>query len=92
MPHFYYNFYVYKYAIGQICANFFFSQYQQHGPKVLQSYTDNFLRAGGRDWPLKILKASGIDLFDQKIYDHAFGVIDNHVSEWIKLGKQIFKV
>ena len=31
VPHYYYDFYVYKYSIGYLVANFFFNQYKQKG-------------------------------------------------------------
>jgi oligoendopeptidase F len=48
VPHFYYNFYVYKYAIGQLCAMIFFEKYKKEGPKALQFYINNFLSAGNK--------------------------------------------
>ena len=92
VPHFYYHFYVYKYAIGQICAMIFFEKYKQEGKKAIQFYIDKFLSAGGKDWPLEILKESGIDLLDPKTYDIGFKTLKKYVDEWVKLGNKIFKI
>ncbi len=92
VPHFYYNFYVYKYAIGQLCAMIFFEKYKKEGPKALQFYINNFLSAGNKKWPLEILKDAGIDLFEPKTYDLGFNTLNDYVNKWIKLGKKIFKL
>jgi oligoendopeptidase F len=49
VPHFYADFYVYKYAIGYIVANIFFEKYQEKGLKELENYINKFLKAGGHD-------------------------------------------
>ncbi len=92
VPHFYYGFYVYKYAIGQLGANVFFRKYKEEGPEALQTFIDKFLSVGAKDWPVALLKEAGVDLHDPKTYDLAFRNIDNQVNEWIKLGKRIFKL
>lgn len=92
VPHFYYNFYVYKYAIGQICANIFYRKYQLEGKEALQTYIKQFLSAGGHDYPLQILKSSGIDLHDPLTYKLGFEVLEKNIQTWIKLGKKIFKI
>ncbi|MBN4083782.1 oligoendopeptidase F [Mycoplasma sp. CSL10137] len=92
VPHYYYGFYVYKYAIGQLVALYFFKKYKQHGKKALNNYIDNFLSAGGRDYPINILKSVGVDLNDNKFYQEGFDFIDEIVADWVKLGKKIFKI
>ncbi|WP_029512476.1 oligoendopeptidase F [Mycoplasmopsis iners] len=91
VPHFYYGFYVYKYAIGQLAANYFFAKYQQEGEEYLQYYINNFLSKGGSDWPLNILKNVGVDLTNDEFYEIGFTYFEKLVNEYIKLGKKIFK-
>ncbi|AAT27685.1 oligoendopeptidase F [[Mycoplasma] mobile] len=91
VPHFYYDFYVYKYAIGYIVANVFFQRYKKHGKEKLQEYIDKFLKSGGRDWPILILKDAGVDLYDEKIYQEAFVVLEKKIDEYIKIGKKLWK-
>ncbi|SYV91585.1 oligoendopeptidase F, partial [Mesomycoplasma hyorhinis] len=50
VPHFYYGYYVYKYAIGFIVANVFFQKYKEQGTKALEQYIAKFLSAGGSNW------------------------------------------
>lgn len=92
VPHFYYGFYVYKYAIGQLCANIFFQRYKEQGPKALEDYINNFLAAGSKLTPLEVLKANGIDLEDPKTYEAGFAPAYENVKELKKLAKKLFKI
>ena len=91
VPHFYYDFYVYKYAIGYLVANYFFQQYKKQGTKALENYINNFLKKGCSKWPIDLLKDAGIDLYDVNFYNEAFKELENKVNEYIRLGKKIFK-
>ncbi|QZE12646.1 oligoendopeptidase F [Mycoplasma sp. Ms02] len=91
VPHYYYHFYVYKYAVGQLAANYFFAQYKKHGTSALQDYINNFLSAGCSDYPLEILKSNGIDLNSEDFYKDGFDYVKELIDEWIELGKKIFK-
>ncbi|QJB71253.1 oligoendopeptidase F [Mycoplasma sp. 1654_15] len=92
VPHFYYGYYVYKYAIGYIVANVFFQKYKQEGKQALDLYIEKFLSAGGKDWPALILKEAGVDLEDESIYQQAFSVFNKNIKDYIKLGQKIFKI
>ncbi|MDK2819406.1 MAG: oligoendopeptidase F family protein, partial [Mycoplasmataceae bacterium] len=91
VPHFYYDFYVYKYAIGFVVANTFFQKYKKDGPDVLEKYINKFLKAGGNDWPVQILKDADIDLYNVNIYDEAFLILKNKIDEYERIGNIIFK-
>lgn len=91
VPHFYYDFYVYKYAIGFIVANAFFQKYKNGGKSDLENYINKFLKAGGSDWPVEILKNAGIDLYNESIYDQAFDILRKKIDEYEKIGKKLFK-
>lgn len=91
VPHFYYGFYVYKYAIGQLVSNYFFSKYKKEGKEYLQYYISNFLSKGGSDYPLEILKNVGVDLKSDEFYQIGFSYFEELVDEYIKLGNKIFK-
>ncbi|MDD1373556.1 oligoendopeptidase F [Metamycoplasma hyosynoviae] len=90
IPHFYYGFYVYKYALGYIIASSFFLDYKMQGSVSLQNYITNFLCSGDRSWPTETLKKCGIDIYKSEVYDKAFKTIDEKIEEYIKLGKKIF--
>ncbi|TCG11867.1 oligoendopeptidase F [Mycoplasma marinum] len=91
VPHYYYGFYMYKYAIGYTVATVFFQRYKKDGVVALQNYIDEFLSAGARDWPIQILKDAGIDLYDKNIYKEAFNSLETFIDEYIKIGNKIFK-
>lgn len=90
VPHFYMGFYVYKYAFGQLVANYFYSKYKEDA-SFLQKYIDNFLSVGNRYYPLETLKRLGVDFMDEDFYTHGFAYFKTIINEWIKLGKKIFK-
>lgn len=61
IPHFYNAFYVYKYATGFSCAVTIVKMLLSEGEKAVQRYIE-FLKSGGSDYPLELLKIAGIDL------------------------------
>ncbi len=70
IPHFYYNFYVYKYATS-FCASQIFAQRIHESPSAVESYL-NLLRAGGSADPLELVQRAGVDLSDRKAVEQAF--------------------
>ncbi|AKA49962.1 oligoendopeptidase F [Mycoplasmopsis gallinacea] len=91
VPHFYYGFYVYKYAIGQLVASYFFAQYKAKGTSALENYIDNFLSAGNSDYPIEILKKVGVNLENDQFYKQGFDYVEKLIDQWVKIGKKIFK-
>lgn len=61
IPHFYYNFYVYKYATGFSAAAALSKGILEGDPAKLEAYL-NFLRAGSTKDVLDIMKDAGVDL------------------------------
>lgn len=92
VPHFYYEFYLYKYAVGHLVATIFFQKYKEEGPRVLEEYISKFLSLGGSMDNLDILKNAGIDLLDPSIYNLGFEYQKQCVYKWVKLGQKLFKV
>lgn len=70
IPHFYNAFYVYKYATGLTCAVNIAKKLLKKQPGAKESYIE-FLKSGGSDYSLNILKKTGIDLRGKKAYDIA---------------------
>lgn len=62
IPHFYNNFYVYQYATGYSAATALAEQVQKEGKPAQERYINNFLKAGGSDAPIEILKRGGVDM------------------------------
>lgn len=61
IPHFYYNFYVYKYAIGFSAAKAL-AQPVIEGDNASRERYLSFLKSGGSAYPLELLKLAGVDM------------------------------
>ncbi len=61
IPHFYFGFYVYKYATGISAAYALANRVLSGGPKELNEYL-NFLKSGGSQFPIDLLKGAGVDM------------------------------
>ena len=68
IPHFYYNFYVYQYATSIAGAAYFVDQMKLGGDDAVDVYLD-FLKAGGSDYPVEILKDAGLDMASPAPYN-----------------------
>ena len=61
IPHFYGAFYVYKYATGYSAATAISKKILEEGQPAAENYIQ-FLRSGGCDYPLELLKLAGVDM------------------------------
>ncbi|HMM22993.1 MAG TPA: oligoendopeptidase F [Selenomonadales bacterium] len=61
IPHFYWDFYVYQYVTGYSAATALADQIQKEGQPAQQRYI-GFLKSGGSDYSLNILKRAGVDM------------------------------
>ncbi len=61
IPHFYFSFYVYKYATGISAAYALADLVLSGGEDALGKYLD-FLKSGGSKYPIDLLKDAGIDM------------------------------
>ncbi|MBT5469082.1 MAG: oligoendopeptidase F [Nitrospina sp.] len=61
IPHFYFSFYVYKYATGISAAYALADRVLSGGDKELDDYL-NFLKSGGSKYPIDLLKGAGVDM------------------------------
>ncbi len=78
IPHFYYNFYVYKYTLGMSVAISF-------AKKILAGDVEgyrNFLTKGGSESPLDELIHAGVDPRKQEVYDDAFTYFKEILDEF----------
>lgn len=80
IPHFYSSFYVYKYAIGLLCALIFAKRILNKEPGAVENYIE-FLSSGASDYPLELLKKAGIDLTNPKVFEEAFMPIKEKIKE-----------
>jgi len=79
VPHFYYNFYVYKYATS-FCASQLFLKRVLSGEAERDQYLD-LLRSGGSDDPLILVERAGVDLTDRKTVESSFEMFGRTVKE-----------
>jgi oligoendopeptidase F len=80
IPHFYYNFYVYKYATGYSAAAALADKIQNDGPEAAAKYL-KFLKAGGSDYPLNILKKAGVDMEKAQPIENAAAKFKNYLKQ-----------
>ncbi len=78
--HFYSAFYVYKYAIGLICALIFAKRILNKEENAQNEYL-HFLSSGTSNYPLNILKEANIDLTDANVFEEAFAMINEKIME-----------
>ena len=65
IPHFYSDFYVYQYTTGFAAANSFSKMIVEEGESAVERYK-GFLKSGGSDYPINILKKAGVDMSSPK--------------------------
>ncbi len=87
IPHFYYDFYVYKYAIGLSCATKIVDGILNKEDKALENYL-NFLKTGGSMHPADELKVAGVDIFDENLYLSAIKKFESFIDSFHKISKE----
>lgn len=80
IPHFYSNFYVYKYATGFSAASALSQQILEEGQPAVDRYI-TFLKSGGSDYPLNQLRAAGVDMEQKESIDEVLKTFSNLVDE-----------
>ena len=80
IPHFYFGFYVYKYATGISAAYALANKVLNGGKKELSAYL-NFLKSGGSKFPIDLLKSAGVDMSSPKPIETALGKFGELVGE-----------
>ncbi len=84
IPHFYSSFYVYKYATGFSAATSFAKQILVEGEPAVERYT-GFLKSGGSDYPLEILKRAGVDMSTPEPIRQAMSVFEQLINDMEQL-------
>ncbi|MGX4601378.1 oligoendopeptidase F [Faecalimicrobium sp. JNUCC 81] len=80
IPHFYSNFYVYKYATGFSAASALSQQILKEGQVAVDRYL-GFLKSGGSEYPLKQLKDAGVDMEKKEAVEEALKVFSDLVDK-----------
>ena len=80
IPHFYSSFYVYKYATGFSAATAIAKSILSEGQSAVDRYL-KFLKSGGSNYPLELLKLAGVDLSTPKPVQDALDVFKETLDE-----------
>lgn len=89
IPHFYYNFYVYKYATGLSAACYIVNRILNGEENAVNDYI-NFLKCGKSKSPLDSLLVAGVDLSDSKVIEEAVKMFDDTIEEFKKLYSEVY--
>lgn len=81
IPHFYYNFYVYKYATGISAASYIVDGILNNKEGALENYI-NFLKTGGSMYPLDELKIAGVNLNSESVILSAIKTFEKYLKEF----------
>ncbi|MBQ2713905.1 MAG: oligoendopeptidase F [Clostridia bacterium] len=79
--HFYWLFYVYKYATGMLSAILIVKKFMDNEQGIQEKYI-KFLSSGSSLSPLETLKIVGVDLENPKTFDEAFEFLDKVVKDF----------
>ena len=87
IPHFYYNFYVFQYSTGMSAATALSAHILGDGKdseKARNRYIE-FLKKGGSEYPIQLLKDAGVDMSSPKPIKEALEVYEEHLDKMEKL-------
>ncbi|HEX8234625.1 MAG TPA: oligoendopeptidase F [Abditibacteriaceae bacterium] len=84
IPHFYYDFYVYQYATGISAAAALSKQILEEGQPAVERYL-NFLRGGGSDTSINLLRGAGVDMATPQPVHQALDVFDQIIGQMEEL-------
>ena len=88
IPHFYYNFYVYKYATCISAAASIVKRMEERGDEYIGKYID-FLKCGGSRSPLDSLKVAGIDMTSPAVVEDAISVFADTLHQFRELADKL---
>ncbi|MBM7565450.1 oligoendopeptidase F [Paenibacillus sacheonensis] len=86
IPHFYTSFYVFKYATGFSAATSFSKQILEEGAPAVERYL-GFLKSGGSDYSINILKKAGVDMSSPEPIEEAMSVFESLIEQMEQLTK-----
>lgn len=87
IPHFYNSFYVYKYATGFSAATSFSKQILEEGQPAVDRYL-GFLKSGGSDYSINILKQAGVDMSSPQPIREAMSVFESVIEQMEQLTRK----
>ena len=84
IPHFYSAFYVYKYATGYSAATAISKKILEEGAPAAENYI-RFLKSGGSDYPVELLKLAGVDMSTPEPIEAAMQTFESLLDELERL-------
>ena len=87
IPHFYYNFYVYKYATGLSAACKIVDNILTNKENAVENYKE-FLKVGSKKNPIDSLKLAGVDLTKKEVIEAAISMFDETIENFKSLNKR----
>lgn len=81
IPHFYYDFYVYKYAIGLSSDCYIVEGILNNKENALENYL-KFLKTGGSMYPIDELKVAGVDVTKSEVVISAIKMFDEVMNQF----------
>lgn len=87
IPHFYYDYYVYKYATSITYAASICEQVEEKGQGEIDAYI-SFLKAGKSASPADLLRIAGVDPLEDDTYESAGKLISELIDEYIETARE----
>ena len=84
IPHFYFNMYVFQYATSQTAGTALYARIVEEGEAGVENYK-NLLKAGGSDYPYRLLSNAGVDLATPEPYRAVVSKMNAIMDEMEKL-------
>ena len=84
IPHFYYNYYVYKYTIGNCVASVIAKRIYNGDKEQIEKYL-NFLKSGSSKSPVELLTLAGVNPLEDNLYKEAFEGFKQDLEEFKKV-------
>lgn len=84
VPHFYYNYYVYKYTVGMCVSSVIAKRIFEGDKNQIEKYL-NFLKSGSIKSPVELLTDAGVNPLDENLYKEAFEGFKKDLEEFKKL-------
>ena len=90
IPHFYYNFYVYKYATSYCAATNIASRIMAGEPGTVEAYMA-FLKGGSHKYPIDLLKMAGVDMTSPTPYQDAMKLFEKMLDQTEEVLAEVYR-
>ena len=87
IPHFYTPYYVFQYATSYVSSIYIANCILENKNNMIEKYFE-MLKSGSCDYPLELLKKTGVDLLSDEPYNYVFEDMKNCLTEAKKLIKK----